>query len=212
MLNGSTPSNQTSSASTLGSNVGSFLGSVANGTATSTDLQNIENELQQFQQSGSSSTIDSQIQQSGSNNVQGHHHHHHHHDQGGTEGTQDATSADSIVSDLSTFMNAVANGTATSSDLTNVEAEMESLAPTKSTQQALNATSGQGVSAVAASLLRIAIAAPNRYSNLTAVVFRCITSIITTGKIMRRILKTQLVLILAVLVMLRTLMHCRKHF
>lgn len=130
--------NQTSNSGNICNDIDSFLGKVANGTASSSDLKNMQNELQQVQQSGSGS-------------VQSYHHHHHHHDGGAASNTQNATTSDSIGSDLSSFMDKVVKGTATDSDLTNMEAEMAPLLQASGIQQPASTNSSQGVSSVASS-------------------------------------------------------------
>jgi hypothetical protein len=74
------------------------MNEVANGTATATDLQNMETELEQASSSTGSST---------------------------TASTGSSTGASSIRSEIKSFMNEVANGTATATDLQNMETELE---------------------------------------------------------------------------------------
>ena len=76
----------------------SFMDKVANGTVTSTDLQKMQTQLQQMQKAGG---------------AHGHHHH------GGGD------SSSSFGSDLSSFMDKVANGTVTDTDLQSMQSELQ---------------------------------------------------------------------------------------
>ena len=115
-------------ANTLGEDIANFLTKIEKGTATSDDLQSMQNELQQAQQSGTTGL-------SG-------HHHHHHHAAGAVSNSQDTT-ASSVSSDLSSFLDKVAQGTATDSDLTTIESEMATL----SNQQSVSTSSTQSTAA-----------------------------------------------------------------
>ncbi len=85
--------------STFGSDLKSFMDKVANGTVTSTDLQKMQTELQQMQQKAGGA------------------HGHHHHGGGG--------SSSSLDSDLSSFLDKVANGTVTDTDLQSMQSELQ---------------------------------------------------------------------------------------
>jgi hypothetical protein len=99
---------------TTASDIKSFLDKVANGTATATDLQNMETEMEQAASSTGSST---------------------------TASTGSSTGVSGIGTDIKSFLNKVANGTATATDLQNMETEMEQAASTNvgSSQKANNA-------------------------------------------------------------------------
>lgn len=96
--------------STLGSDLKSFLDKVANGTVTSTDLQNMQTEMQETQKTA------------GTGSAQGHHHHHHH---SGGDSSSSSSSSSSLDSDLSSFLDSVANGTVTDTDLKNMQTELQ---------------------------------------------------------------------------------------
>jgi len=96
--------------STFGSDLKSFLDKVANGTVTSTDLQNMQTEMQQTQQTA------------GTGSAQGHHHHHHH---SGGDSSSSSSSSSSLDSDLSSFLDSVANGTVTDTDLKKMQTELQ---------------------------------------------------------------------------------------
>jgi hypothetical protein len=83
---------------TTASDIKSFMEKVANGTATATDLQNMETELEQAASSTGSGT---------------------------TSSTSSSTGTSSIGDDVKSFMEKVANGTATATDLQNMETELE---------------------------------------------------------------------------------------
>jgi hypothetical protein len=99
---------------TTSSDIKSFLDKVANGTATATDLQNMETELEQATSSTDSST---------------------------TASTGSSTTASSIRSDLKSFLDKVANGTATATDLQSMEAEMEQVQEQAALNSAISAYS-----------------------------------------------------------------------
>lgn len=123
-----------------------FLDKVASGTVTSTDLTTMQQELQQASQSGStqnsstvadlktflnkvaSGTVSSsdltamqqelqQVSQSG-----GAHKHHHHH---GGAGNSSTSSSSSNVADLTSFLDKVANGSVSETDLQNMQSELQ---------------------------------------------------------------------------------------
>jgi hypothetical protein len=83
---------------TTASDIKSFLDKVANGTATDTDLKNMETELEQASSSTASST---------------------------TASTSSSTGATDIGTDIKSFLDKVANGTATDTDLKNMQTELE---------------------------------------------------------------------------------------
>ena len=114
---------------TLREDIAGFLTKIEKGTATSTDLQSMQNELQQAQQSGTTGL-------SG-------HHHHHHHGTGAVSNSQDTT-ASSISSDLSSFLDKVSQGTATDSDLSTIESEMATLSNKQSTSTSGTQSSAAG--------------------------------------------------------------------
>jgi hypothetical protein len=107
---------------TTSSDIKSFLDKVANGTATATDLQNMETELEQATSSTDSSTTAS----TGSST---------------TASTSSSTTASSIRSDLKSFLDKVANGTATATDLQSMEAEMEQVQEQAALNSAISAYS-----------------------------------------------------------------------
>ncbi len=99
---------------TTASDLQSFMNEVANGTATATDLQNMETELEQASSSTGSSTTSSTGSSTTSSTGSS-----------TTASTSSSTGTSSIRSDLKSFMNEVANGTATATDLQNMETELE---------------------------------------------------------------------------------------
>ena len=109
---------------TTASDISSFMDEVANGTATDTDLQNLETELEQAQaaSSTSSSTGTSTSSSTGTSTSSS----------TGTS-TSSSTSASNIRADIKSFMDEVANGTATDTDLQNLETELEQAQAASST-------------------------------------------------------------------------------
>ncbi len=103
---------------TTASDISSFMDEVANGTATDTDLQNLETELEQAQaaSSTSSSTGTSTSSSTGTS-------------------TSSSTSTSNIRADIKSFMDEVANGTATDTDLQNMETELEQAQASSSISQ-----------------------------------------------------------------------------
>ena len=134
----------------LKEDIGAFLSKVANGTVSSDDLQKMQLELQQAQQSGQ---------------IHGHHHRHHHHAQNEVN-SQANQALSSINADLKTFLDKLLKGTATSDDFKNIEAQIASLKDNSNINAITSATQSSAseilrVGAASRSALNAAINAYN---------------------------------------------------
>ena len=110
---------------TTASDIQSFMNEVANGTATDTDLKNMETELEQAASPTGSSTTSS----TGSST---------------TASTGSSTGVSNLRADIKSFMNEVANGTATDTDLKNMETELQQAA--SSTGSSTTSSTGSSIS------------------------------------------------------------------
>lgn len=95
-------SNSDSGSASLKTDIKNFLDKVKDGSVTQSDIQSMQTELQQAQQTGGSDTTK-----------------HHHHHEGGSG------SSSSFGTDLTSFLDKVANGTLTDSDLTAFQSELQ---------------------------------------------------------------------------------------
>lgn len=107
--NSSSASSSTSSSSsdTLMSDIQSFLSKAADGTVTDSDLTALESELQSAGVTGTSSTSSSS-------------------DSSTVASTSSSTGSGNLMSDIQSFLSKAADGTATDSDLTALESELQS--------------------------------------------------------------------------------------
>jgi hypothetical protein len=104
-------------AGSIDSELKSFLDKVASGTATDDDLKNMQSELQKMQQ------------QFGGRGVHRHHHHHGSESDGTNPNSTslDTTNVNNSNSDLKSFLDKVAGGTATNDDLKNMQSILQQM-------------------------------------------------------------------------------------
>jgi hypothetical protein len=104
-------------AHSIDSELKSFLDKVASGTATDDDLKNMQSELQKMQQ------------QFGGRGVHRHHHHHGSESEGTNPNSTslDTTNVNNSNSDLKSFLDKVAGGTATNDDLKNMQSILQQM-------------------------------------------------------------------------------------
>ena len=107
-------SSTTTSASDIGSDIKNFLDKVASGTVTDSDIQSMQSELKQAeQQSGSTQSASSTI-----------------------------TSASDIGSDIKNFLDKVASGTVTDSDIQSMQSELKQAEQQSGSTQSTSKTAG----------------------------------------------------------------------